>query len=266
MGMHAEFLEHAAGCSFCVHFDPPAGVNRRLVVVPAFGEEMNKSRALVACTARALCGLGVATTVFDLYGTGDSPGELAAADWEAWREELRGVLERLIERDGSRPILLAVRSGVLLLDENILRDAHVLCWQPVVDGGRFLQQFLRLRVMAEKFAGREESVKDIEARLAAGECVEVAGYPLSQALTAGLGAARLLTERMAMARRVDLFEFRSGADAVSPALRKLADAIIACGGVAAAHPVDAEQFWATQEIAVPQAVVSATLALIEANR
>lgn len=259
--MNAELITHEAGRTFCVMFEPADEVRRRVLVVPAFAEEMNRTRPLVARAARALAADGAFVLVPDLLGTGDAPGDFGDADWEGWQEEVGGVQRYLGTRLPRAPeVLLTVRSGVLLLGSEHLTGAHLVCWQPVVDGWRFLQQFLRLRVMAAKFAGISESAKELTERIAAGECVEVAGYTLSSGLTDGLAAALLEPELLSKARRVDMFEICSTAGDIGRALKTLAARVREYGGTAEAQLVLADQFWAAQEISVPEAVVSATVA------
>jgi hypothetical protein len=110
-------------------------------------------------------------------------------------------------------------------------------------------------------AGGEESVKALEARLAGGETVEVAGYALSAALSSGLSDAVLSPPSLARADRVELLEFATSAQGEnSLPVARFATALREVGGVAEARTVAGEQFWTTQEIAVPEAAVAATVA------
>jgi alpha-beta hydrolase superfamily lysophospholipase len=105
--------------SSCLLFSPPAGLPRAgaVVHVPAFAEEMNKSRRAVANAARAMAGRGWQVLVFDLHGTGDSSGDFGDATWSGWLEDLRAAIGWLREHAASEPVLWGLRSGCLLIND-----------------------------------------------------------------------------------------------------------------------------------------------------
>jgi exosortase A-associated hydrolase 2 len=165
-----------------------------VLVVPPFGEEMNKSRRMIAETSQRLCEAGVTVVLPDLFGTGDSEGEFRDATLERWIDDLSSAC-RLAESRG-RPVqaVLAVRLGSALAAAAARAGAvpavtTSVWWQPVVDGKRHLAQFLRLRVAAGSMRGDDpETVEGLRGRSAAGETIAVAGYELSPALVSGLEA------------------------------------------------------------------------------
>ncbi|WP_287982709.1 hydrolase 2, exosortase A system-associated [Piscinibacter sp.] len=186
--------------------DGPAGRRFRLVSRPAspsdagtvvfvhaFAEEMNKSRRMVARTARALAAHGWTVVQTDLHGCGDSAGEFRDATWDAWCSEVR---DELVHADRGRPLWLwGHRAGALLAAAAAVEprpELHLMLWQPALSGAQHLQQFLRLHagariVGAQKHTGGPSPLQ----RLRAGECVEVGGYELAPSLTHGLENARL---------------------------------------------------------------------------
>lgn len=254
----------------CVRRRPRAGAARqRIMIVPPFAEEMNKCRRLLALSAEALAAAGAEVWLPDLSGTGDSEGEFAHASWSRWCDELVSLDAALAASQANVPhAYLAVRSGALLLADASTRLANlhratILLWQPVFDGARFLQQFLRLRTMAGRLSGVDESVSGLMARVRAGEIVEVAGYGLGASVADGLDAARLAPAGFAMARRLTLLEFKNtlGATPSLPA----AQFVAACGEdhcEARVQTLECEQFWATQEISAPRVVVDASLSAL----
>ncbi len=260
--MQACFIEVEGRRLFAVRHRPGDAPARRVLVLPPFAEEMNKCRRLAAQAARALAASGCEVLLPDLYGTGDSAGDFGDADLALWRADAAALQAHLAAAaPGARPAVLAMRSGALLLGTGAAETAgaDVLCWQPVLDGLRWLQQFVRLRVMASKFAGREETQKDLFGMLHAGQALEVAGYTVSPALAAGLEQAKLDATDFAGARTVTLLEFKPAAGGqVSVPLRKLAESV----NGAECRLVQAEQFWMTQEIAAPPEVVRETVAVL----
>jgi exosortase A-associated hydrolase 2 len=181
-----------------LHEPAPGSTLRGLVLhVPAFAEEMNKSRRMVALAAGALADAGFAVLLPDLHGCGDSDGEFVEAGWAGWVADIRHLGEWLAARLPGAPLWLwGHRAGALLAAEAAvgLDLAGLLLWQPVPAGAAHLQQFLRIRLAAETAAGggaaagRMAALRD---ELASQGRIEVAGYELPVAVAQGLEAARL---------------------------------------------------------------------------
>lgn len=255
---------------FCLHHAPTGGAPaRRVLLVPPFAEEMNKCRPLLARLGRQLALRGCAVLMVDLSGTGDSAGDFGDVGWSDWIADLAAADAWFAAaHPAARPSWLAVRSGALLLagmqrERNALSGADVVLWQPALDGARFLQQFLRLRSMAGRMAGAGESVAELQASLQRGEVVEVAGYALAARLTDELAAVTIDANVLAPAAHVHVLEFKRDGGAVSLPAERLVGALLAAGTRASALTVDCEQFWTTQEIALPQAAIAATLAAFQ---
>ena len=232
-----------------------------VLVVPPFGEEMNKSRRMIAETSQRLCEAGLAVVLPDLFGTGDSEGEFRDATVERWSEDL-SLACRLAESRG-RPVraILAVRLGSALAAAAaragaVPAVATSVWWQPVLDGKRHLGQFLRLRVAAGSMRGDDpETVEGLRSRSAAGETIAVAGYDLSPALVRGLEAQA--TEGLPpQVGALHWIEFVRGAEAAAPLpATRFVDRARAAGATAALQTVAAEPFWNSSEIVrVPQAI------------
>lgn len=249
--------------------EPAAGAVRgQVLLAPPFAEELNKSRRQCALLARRLAAQGWRVVRLDLYGCGDSAGELRDARWSAWVDELRAEALALI-RGGAAPLWLwGVRSGALFVPALLeaVPGAHVLLWQPVLSGATFLQQFLRLSVAAQLF-GRSEAEapqKPAAQRLAEGEVVEVAGYELPPAVAEGLRAAALGLPATRGGRVVWL-EVVAGADlACSPAARRGAEAMRGAGWSVQQEALSGAPFWQSTEIVVNEALLDRSEALLAA--
>ena len=133
----------------------------RVVQVHAFGEEMNKSRRMVAQQARALARAGFAVFQIDLFGCGDSAGDFGEATWQRWLDDVvwaaRHLRQRMAQASVSVPPtplwLWGHRAGALLAVEAAVRlgeeePCHLLLWQPTLAGRSTVQQFLRLKMAA----------------------------------------------------------------------------------------------------------------------
>jgi exosortase A-associated hydrolase 2 len=265
--MQAQFLDLNARRLFCNRL-ASHDARWRVLVLPPFGEEMNKCRRLMALCARALAADGCDVLWPDLYGTGDSSGDFEDAGWDSWRADVAALAAWHADQVPlATPALLAVRSGALLVDAMpAMPQGRVVLWQPVLNGGRFLQQFLRLRVMSQRMSGGSESMAQLEQTLAAGSSVEVAGYTLSARLASGLAAAQLTTASLAHVENLCVLEFKTDVDGtLTLPMQKLLAALTDQGRAASGSCVVAEQFWATQEISAPPSVVEATRAAFAAS-
>jgi exosortase A-associated hydrolase 2 len=252
---------------------PAAAPRSCVLIVPPFAEEMNKTRKLMTDVAAALARRGVATLLVDLFGTGDSEGDFAQADWTRWHADLE-LAAAWSESEGGRVDgLLAVRLGCVLgaefaqrRQQRQQRIVRSVFWQPVLDGSRFLDQLLRLRVAASMMEqDQKETTAGLRARLASGEALEIAGYSLSSALAAQLDAARLEQWLGNHLGTLEWIEVVRSAEAAAPVPSiKAAERARAQGLEVTLTPVPGEPFWSSVEIVQIPALVERTVATLEA--
>lgn len=261
------FFQSQAGPLFAVYHPPAPGTNRNhtIVHVPAFAEEMNKSRRMVALQSAEFARQGFGVLIVDLFGTGDSPGDFADASWEMWRQNLADACTWAEDRGAGRISLWALRMGALLAADfaaaTSTRLDQLLLWHPVAAGDQMIMQFLRLRVAAamlnENVEG--ESTSDLRNRLRDGNPVEVAGYQLSPEMVNPLMGIRLNRIRAWPFRRILLFEIiTQEGKTLSAANQKLVSSLdtqVETCTLTGAH------FWSTQEIAVIPGLIQSTTAL-----
>jgi len=239
-----------------------------VLVVPPFGEEMNKARRLVGETAQRLCEAGVSVVVPDLFGTGDSEGEFRDARVEHWLDDLDTVCRHAEGRGRPVRAVIAVRLGCALAVAAARRGAlppvaASAWWQPVLDGKRYMAQFLRLRVAAGNMRGEApETVESLRQRSAAGETLEVAGYALSPGLAQGIEGL-MVDSLPAQTGELHWFEIvrEEGAAPPLPTTRFLDRACAAGAGVALVT-LAAEPFWASTEIVRLPPLVELTAAAL----
>lgn len=240
------------------------------LIVPPFAEEMNKTRPMFTMVARGLAARGVATILPDLFGTGDSAGEFREGDWQTWQDDLLRAAT-WAEAQGCRvDRLLCVRLGCILgatvaarLPAKLKRTVF---WQPVLDGERFMTQFLRLRVAASMMEDRQETVGGLRERLRGGETLEVAGYELSPTLVTQIADARLAPGLGNTLGQVHWMEIVRGAEGALPAASQQAIEAARhkrCSVESLAIP--GEPYWtATEIVCIPTLVERTVSALAEA--
>lgn len=265
--LRAQFLEAPAGRSFVVLRQPrPAG--GAVLVVPPFAEEMNKSRRMIAEVGRRLEQTGVGMLAIDLFGTGDSEGEFAQADWQRWKADVAAAVRWAAAEGAPVRGMLAIRLGCILGGEALADIGHsvqrTVLWQPIVSGRRFLEQFLRLRVAASMMGGdSKETVAGLRGRLKSGELLEVAGYEISGTLADQLDAAELQPFLRAHLGALHWMETVRSADTALPVPSTKAIEFARASGVeVTAHPVTGEPFWSSTEIVCLDAMVERTAELL----
>lgn len=251
---------------FALLSEPDGGTARGVVVhVPAFAEEMNKSRRMVTLATQAFVEDGWAVLHFDLSGCGDSSGLFDEADWSAWLEDLDGVLGWCRARFGAegQVVLWGLRCGALLIGDWIKAQgaAHpLLLWHPVLSGKLHLTQFLRLRVANDMLSDADSRnvMAEMRARLDDGKPVFVAGYSLSARLAGGMSRAAFGLP-MGFARRLAVFEISASENGeLSPATISAVERWRSLGVEVMDELVSGPAFWSTQYIETAPGLIDAS--------
>lgn len=246
------------------HPKAPLSASTAVLACPPLGEEMNKTRHMIAAQARALAAMGVHVFVPDYFGTGDSTGELADARWATWFRECQLLIRQLRERGAQRLVLWGVRSGCLLAAQAVVEDESridgVLFWQPVHAGKQFVTQQLRLLAAASNLRtdGRQ-TLSDIREELSERGSLEVGGYRWPAPLLADIE-----TQELSGIAEVDLpLALLEVSQKESPELvplsRRLIDQRRAGGRISIERAVLGDSFWATQELGFAEQLVRATV-------
>ncbi len=265
------FLKTESGDRFCLYHAPHPNKECRgvFIYVHPFGDEMNKSRRMVALQARAFATMGFGVLQMDLFGCGDSNGEFGKARWDIWKQDLEIAWSWLENRATASISLWGLRLGALLALDFARSSTNIIdkiiLWQPVISGELFLTQFLRLRLANEMLAGGSEKTTGTQAMrssLAIGERLEVAGYELAPDLAVAidsLRAIKLLVPKVP----VHWFEIVSKSGrAMPPAGAKVVRAWEKEGSNPQVHLVPCVPFWATQEISeCPELILATSMIL-----
>lgn len=220
------FLQGAAGPVFALYLPAVERARQAFIYLPPFAEEMNRCRATVAKQARALNQQGIACLLLDPFGTGDSSGNLDQATWDIWAQDTLTAADWLAQRTQAPIGLWGCRLGALLAADVANRAPgrfnRLLLWQPVQDGKLYLTQYLRLRVASLMDRNLPpETTEGMRAALAAGQTLEVAGYPIAGPLARGLDDTKLAQCTQLAGLAVDWFEQVAEADKpLTPASQK----------------------------------------------
>ena len=239
-----------------------------VLLAPPFGEEMNRCRAMVAMQARAMAAAGLGVLMLDPQGTGDSGGEHDDADWDGWRDDLQTGIAWLRQHGRGCRTVWGVRLGALMAAELAQADAGIdrlLFWQPVTSGKTFWTQFLRIRIAAEMAqADGVKSTDALRAMSAAGEVIDVSGYPVSPALAMRLDKLALPPGAALAGRQIRWLEVLASAEAVLPRANQLAAQALTEAGVDTRQStVIGPAFWHVHERDVAPALLAATNEVVQ---
>lgn len=192
------FIDQHPDSRFALYFCPDGAPRGQILFVPPFCEEMNRCRNMLAHQARVMAERGYACLVLDLFGTGDSCGELKDATWDLWLNDIQRGLDWLNSSTIlDLPVyLFGIRLGALLVLDFACRNQvslnGLVLFQPVTTGKTYLTQVLRQRVaylMSNHLT--PETTEDMRKGLSAGHTVEVAGYTLGQHLAENIDAKKM---------------------------------------------------------------------------
>lgn len=252
---------------------PPPGIPVRfaLLHVPAAGDELNKSRRMVALQARELARCGGMIALVDLRGTGDSAGEHGDATWNGWHADVEAAWDWLGTVGGPVPrVLWGLRLGGLLAADLVasrrIAPAALLLWQPVVSGRQFFGQWLRMATTQQLTTSGQstDDAKSLRRMLEKGSTVEVGGYELGPELVLRADAVDLATVRAPACRVLWRETTVASPAAISPAATRVEAAWKRDGVTADFNAVKGPSFWASQELSEAPALVRATTdALVE---
>lgn len=261
--LRAAFIGEAGSRLFVLLRSPPGPGGECTLVVPPFAEEMNKCRRIVSDLARRECDKGRGVVCVDLSGTGDSDGEFGTARVDRWIGDLSAAAAWSTALGWRVTAVLGIRLGAILaarwMRQHSAPLARAVFWQPVANGARHMDQFLRLRVMASRMEDdRGETVADLRGRLQAGETVEVAGYELSGKLFADIEALDLVADSAPGFPPIRWFDVVADeALPVVPATRRVLEQLRVHGGEVHHLQVPGEPFWASTEIVTNSVLVAA---------
>lgn len=264
----AFFLPADEGFRFALYTPSSSECARgSLLYIHPFGEELNKTRHVVAAQIRSLAAAGFDVLQIDLFGCGDSSGEFSEASWDVWLDDIERAIAWLQACSEAPLWLWGLRVGSLLAAEigrRLTKPCHFLFWQPLLDGNLAMRQVLRQAAAAEmltsdgKGKGCITGLKDL---LKAGYPIEIGGYTISPGLADGLVQASLKPPLLA-GRLVWLDVSNSEFSQISPSTAACLAEWEKAGFTVIHQRVSGPAFWQSAELeAVPELMVETIGAL-----
>jgi len=251
-----------------MEFMPEIRAAGTVLFFPAFGEEMNRARKMVSRQAKTMALSGYHVIIPDYYGTGDSAGEFLGARWKTWKADMEVIVSEC-SVDPMMPFWFwGLRLGALMtMDRGLqiaMRPEGIIAWSPVLAGKQYVNQLLRMRVMANMLAGSKipETISDLRALLEFGQAVEIGGYELGSALNEEIEnlAFEDLLEDNSGEIPIHWFELISEPGAQpSPAITRIAEKY---GRQIEFHTAVGPDFWATAEITMSEELIANTIDIL----
>jgi len=251
------FISSKQGKLFAMYYTPITSNRSKCILhIPAFAEEMNKSRHMVAMQAQAWADQGYAVLILDLWGTGDSQGDFSEATWDIWLSNIVTAVEWLQEKQYLSISLWGLRSGILLALEYIQKHSpkidKLICWQPMLNGELFIMQFLRLRIAASMMNKNQpqEKTSDLKQQLLNGQNVEVAGYLLNPELVIPMISVQAKSIGINNVKSINIFELVQGNEVTESHVTNqwITQLTESKNKVSLDVIIDNSYFWSTQEI------------------
>jgi pimeloyl-ACP methyl ester carboxylesterase len=232
---------------FGVHH-PPEGMELRdgaVLLCPPFGHEYIAAHRPLQQLAVRLARAGCHVLRFDLYGCGDSAGDMEDATFAQWLDDVATAAQELRDTSGSRRLCLvglrlggtlAALAGAAAVAAGA-RDAFAsVLWEPVINGAQYI---------AELQAAQRDWVRRTfpkpKPETLDWPVPEVLGYPLPEPLQDELRAVDLLRLPRPPAQRVLLVQTRPSPQA--EALRAHLAGVTASAGDVTHELVEHEPCW-----------------------
>ncbi|HJV74493.1 MAG TPA: hydrolase 2, exosortase A system-associated [Noviherbaspirillum sp.] len=266
------FLDASPGRRFVLLHAPAQQPACRgaIIYLPPFGDEMNMSRRMAAQQARAFAAVGFAVLQIDLFGCGDSSGDLRDARWEIWKRDLMHAIIWVRDHASSRIILWGLRLGATLAMDFARNSPYpiecCIAWQPIISGEQYVTQLLRMRQagdMTAQDALQGGTIQALRAALRNGKMVEVGGYELSSTLVADFDHVELgrLDELPCPVHWLEMV--RSENASIPLARMNTVNAWLDKGIDVRLQAVAGPSFWGTREVSECQTLISTSTALLE---
>lgn len=202
------FLDGTAGRLYALHYSGSPSQPTHLII-PPFGEEMNRCRAFMNDLARAYQRSGHGALIIDLYGTGESDGEFKDATWDIWLSDIEAALNYLRSADSTSVQITAIRLGALLALKSDVDPSSISLIAPEINGERFIHQLIRARIIAETFissqyGGQPSNRNTIDEELAQQGYVNLLGYELNSGLIENIQSLKFSADDISPCRSLHL--------------------------------------------------------------
>jgi exosortase A-associated hydrolase 2 len=185
---------------FGILHDPEVQPNSRgFVFCHPFAEEKLWAHRVFVNFARILAQKGYHVLRFDYMGHGDSEGEFSDSSVETRLADIQAAVGWL---QANRPVeagtgLLGLRFGATLAclaSEKQQRITPLVLWEPVIHGGRYMKEMLRINISTQAAVYREirQNSEALVEQMKAGGTANIDGYEMGWAMYEQASSINLL--------------------------------------------------------------------------
>lgn len=156
------------------------------VLCHPFAEEKLWAHRVFVSFARLLAARGAWVLRFDMMGSGDSEGQFSAASVDTMMSDIDCAIRYLKEASGiSQGIgLLGLRLGATLAALAAERSPSIgklVLWEPIIDGGKYMQEMLRINLTTQSAVYKEirHNREALVRMMREGMTINIDGYELA---------------------------------------------------------------------------------------
>jgi exosortase A-associated hydrolase 2 len=187
---------------FGVFHEPPGPSSKpAFVFCHPWGEEKLWAHRVFVSYARTLAADGYPVLRFDYMGNGDSDGEFEQSSLETTLSDVRCAIAEARRRTGQATVnLLGLRLGATIaavIADETPDVARLVLWAPIADGGRYMQELLRINLTTQMASYKEirQDRAALVAQMEQGRTVNIDGYELPHRQFAEISAVKLTGAR-----------------------------------------------------------------------
>lgn len=211
-----------------------------------FAEEKLWAQRVYVSFARLLAARGAWVMRFDAMGNGDSEGQFSVASVETMLSDINCAIHYLEEMSSIRGGigLLGLRFGAtlaVLAAERSPKIGRLVLWEPIVDGGKYMQEMLRINLTTQSAVYKEirHNREMLVRMMRDGATVNIDGYELAYPCYDQASAVNLKDGRKRFAGSCLIIQIGKDGQPIHPDLKALQETY----SVADLQSVVEEPFW-----------------------
>lgn len=221
---------------------PPGEPHATLVVASSLFAEFQRNYRREVLLSRGAAAAGFRTVRFHYRGTGNSVGTDTPPDLDSMTRDLRDIVQGV-----EGPVaLIGTRVGALAAararDDG---DVPLILWEPVIDGGRWIEEVIRAALARELGKGTSVNADTIRARWEADGVAFVLGETVPESIVRQIGVVSL-PEIITGTGPVQIVQ-TSRTEKTKPDIERLVERLSASGLHAEVLPIVGKQTWWVNE-------------------
>lgn len=224
------FFGPARESLFGILHQPEQPAGSAVVLCHPFAEEKLWAHRVFVTFARRLAARGVAVLRFDYMGNGDSGGSFSASSLATACADVKCAAGEVQRRTGADGVtLVGLRMGATiasLVAEDLAAVRRLVLWSPIVDGGRYMQELLRINLTTQMAVYKEVRYdrEALAAQMQGGATVNVDGYEMAHPMFSEVSAVKLAQSRKQFQGPSLVVQIDRAPGRPSPELKQVADA------------------------------------------